>query len=188
MQSNIHAGTVLFRRVSKPDGQDAFDYSSEETPFTFDSLVPLEHRGTCGRRYLLVSIPLIAAVRDETEQERSGADVSFSCSSGGVHHRRRRRRTEHRASARSDLDGDQGRGDYCLPASSDTPANWAQGHGLPPLGAGNVRSAKDLQHPAFVLARPSGLTVYLHIYCSHFMRMQQSCCCCCIRQHVNLEA
>lgn len=140
---------MLFRCVSKPDGRHAFDSSEEETPFTFDSLVPVEHGRTCGRRCLLLSIPLIAAVRDETEQERSAADVRFNCSAGAIH----RRRTEHRASARSDLDGDQGRGDYCLPASNDTLANWAQGHSLPPLRAGNVRGAKDLQRPAFVLAK-----------------------------------
>lgn len=74
IRSNIHEGTVLFRCVSKPDGQHAFDSSSEEIPFTFDSLVPLEHRGTRRRDYLLVSIPLIAAVRHETEQERRRAE------------------------------------------------------------------------------------------------------------------
>lgn len=61
---------MLIGCVSKPDRQHAFDSSSEETPFTFDSLVPLEHGSTSRRHYLLVSIPLIAAVRDETgEQE-----------------------------------------------------------------------------------------------------------------------
>lgn len=114
--------------------------SCKETPFAFDS----QHRSACGRHYILVSIPLIAAVQYETEQEQSRADVSF-CSSGAIHHRGR---TEHRAVARSDLDRDQGRGDYCLPASNNARANWAQGCSLTPLRAGNVRSAKDLKRPA----------------------------------------
>lgn len=58
--------TVLFGCVSEPDGRHAFDSSSEKTPFTFDCLIPLEHGGTRRRHHLLVSIPLIAAVRDET--------------------------------------------------------------------------------------------------------------------------
>lgn len=125
-------------------------------------LIPSSLRNTAVHAdgyYLLVSIPLIAAVRDETQQERSAADVSFSCSSGAV---RRRRRTENiEASARSDLDGDQGRGDYSLPASNDTSANWARGRSLPPLRAGNVRSAKDLQRPAFCVGSVRASCAYI---------------------------
>lgn len=74
------------------------------------------------------------------KRNKSRADVSLR-SSGAIHHRRR---TEHRAVARSDLDGDQGRGDYCLPASNNTLANWAQGCGLTPLRAGKCSKREPL--------------------------------------------
>lgn len=143
-------------------------YSSfKETPFTFDS----QHRSACGRHYILVSIPLVAAVQYETEQEQSRADVSF-CSSGAIHHRGR---TEHRAVARSDLDGDQGRGDYCLPASNNTLANWAQGCSLTPLRAGNVRSAKDLKRSCFALALSKHEPLAWTFRCAYIVRMSWGC-------------
>lgn len=132
---------MLSECVSQPDGRHALLFPHVRKLLSL--LIP-QHCSACGRHYILVSIPLIAAVQYEMEQEQSRADVSF-CSSGAIHHRRRR---EHRAVARSDLDGDQGRGDYCLPASNNTLANWAQGCSLTPLRAGNVRSAKDLKRPA----------------------------------------